>query len=199
MTPRELADTRRALLGTPDGERLLRELELRSAGVIRDDLLPRYELFDRTVTIVRAAFPDRDSLPPGIALAIWPNGMCDGTIRVDGVRHAGLPDTEPDVVPTLTVLSGRNIGMTFLLARTPLVIGRGGSSDLVLSENSLSRMQARFERDAQGRTFMQDLGSTAGSWSGTERSQGPLLLEDGARLRLNALLLRFRDARVGGT
>jgi pSer/pThr/pTyr-binding forkhead associated (FHA) protein len=73
-----------------------------------------------------------------------------------------------------------------------LVIGRGRTADLVLSDPTISRAHAAIGFE-QGDFFVQDLGSTNGTRvNGTREPRTSL--RDGDELQLGKLLLRFTAA-----
>jgi pSer/pThr/pTyr-binding forkhead associated (FHA) protein len=80
-------------------------------------------------------------------------------------------------------------GLEIPVDRDWLVIGRGRSADLVLSEPTISRAHAAVGFEA-GAFFVQDLGSTNGTGvNGTHEPRQPLA--DGDELQVGRLLLRF--------
>ena len=80
-------------------------------------------------------------------------------------------------------------GLEVPIDRDWMVIGRGRSADLVISEPTISRAHAAIGWDAEG-FFMQDLGSTNGTKVNGQRS--PLArLTDGDELQLGKLQLRI--------
>lgn len=175
MRESALADIRRAV-----DERRLRELERRAAREPAVSMLPRSTLYAECEDALRAAFPKRIAeLLAVVRPMIWPHGVAGNGFHLDGLAALGPVDAEPDVHASLTVLHGRLAGMVYLLplSRLPMDIGR--RADLVLGDHSVSRRQALFSRDADGRITVEDLGSTAGTWVGERITRGPTPLEDG--------------------
>ncbi|HEX8704594.1 MAG TPA: sigma 54-interacting transcriptional regulator [Myxococcaceae bacterium] len=89
--------------------------------------------------------------------------------------------------------------MATLKPGTPLVVGRRPPSDICLRDAKLSREHARFRlaEDCQSIT-VEDLGSTNGTWLGTQRIQ-TVQLSFGQEVRLGEVLARpqaFKDAPV---
>jgi pSer/pThr/pTyr-binding forkhead associated (FHA) protein len=70
-----------------------------------------------------------------------------------------------------------------------LVVGRGHTADLVLSEPTISRAHAAIGYE-NGEFFVQDLGSTNGTGVNGQR-EPRTTLSDGDELQLGKLLLRF--------
>jgi two-component system, cell cycle response regulator len=70
---------------------------------------------------------------------------------------------------TLTVLSGINAGQVFALDRTDHVIGRGTEADVWIEDGGVSRRHARVSCRSDGRYFVEDLGSTNGTFVASQR------------------------------
>lgn len=70
---------------------------------------------------------------------------------------------------TLTIISGINAGQVFALDGTEHVIGRGTDADLWLEDDGVSRRHARITCRSDGRYFVEDLGSTNGTFLGSQR------------------------------
>jgi len=70
---------------------------------------------------------------------------------------------------TLTVLTGINAGQVFALDGTDHVIGRGTEADVWVEDGGVSRRHARVTWRSDGRYFVEDLGSTNGTFIGSQR------------------------------
>lgn len=93
--------------------------------------------------------------------------------------------------PRLRIESGEDRGRELELTR-PFVIGRAASCDVVLSDESSSRMHARVSPQGD-RARVEDLGSTNGTLINGERVEVGTL-EDGDRLMIGGSVLRFYRA-----
>jgi putative peptide zinc metalloprotease protein len=89
--------------------------------------------------------------------------------------------------------------------RVPVVadmtLGRAPGSTLVLGDPSVSRTHARISAGNGEGPLIEDAGSSHGTWLDGERVTGPVLLRDGARIRLGdseLLVERRRDASEAG-
>jgi pSer/pThr/pTyr-binding forkhead associated (FHA) protein len=80
-------------------------------------------------------------------------------------------------------------GLEIPVDRDWLVIGRGRSADLVLSEPTISRAHAAIGFE-EGEFFVQDLGSTNGTGVNGQR-EPRTSLSDGDEVQLGKLALRF--------
>jgi S1-C subfamily serine protease len=84
----------------------------------------------------------------------------------------------------LEVRSGPRAGSTIEVVRRPFVIGRDDSCDFVMRDQSASRRHAALETTSDGGVVLRDLGSTNGTFVGTERIQGPVPLSAGTTFRI---------------
>ena len=70
---------------------------------------------------------------------------------------------------TLTILSGVNAGQVFALDGIEHVVGRGSDADVWLEDGGVSRRHARISMREGGSFFLEDLGSTNGTFLGPQR------------------------------
>jgi two-component system cell cycle response regulator len=92
---------------------------------------------------------------------------------------------------TLTVLTGVKAGHVVAIGATPVLIGRTVLADLVVDDPGVSRDHARVVRTSAGGYYVEDLGSTNGTFVGSERV-GVSALHQGDLLRLGPeLRIRF--------
>lgn len=70
---------------------------------------------------------------------------------------------------TLTVLAGINAGQVYALDGTEHCIGRGTEADIWVEDSGVSRRHSRITCRSDGRYFIDDLGSTNGTFVGTQR------------------------------
>lgn len=92
---------------------------------------------------------------------------------------------------TLIVVVGPVPGAVHAVEGEELMIGRSASAGLSVDEQSLSRRHARVFRQ-EGRFWIEDLGSTNGTFVNGERLSVPRPLCDGDRLQIGlGLILRF--------
>ncbi len=95
--------------------------------------------------------------------------------------------------PTLTVLSGTDIGKVFLLNAGPSIIGRSPDVSVHIPHESISRRHCELVVKPSGHTFIRDLGSTNGTRvDDVEMSSNHTVLAGGERLRLSKkVVLKF--------
>lgn len=106
-----------------------------------------------------------------------------------------------DRLGVLTVLAGGKPGTVIPIGDKELTIGREDEATFVLDDASLSRRHARFFR-AHGGYFVEDLGSTNGTFVDDQAVREPVALRDGARVQLGAVVTRFTlrdDAELEAT
>jgi hypothetical protein len=116
-----------------------------------------------------------------------------GTVAV--LKHL-LTDGEGLVAsraPTLTCLTGLDVGRTFALAEEKTDIGRGLEVDFRLRDRAVSRTHARIVREGAGFS-VQDLGGPNGVFVNGHRVRRAVRLHDGDVLELGQTILRFQGA-----
>jgi diguanylate cyclase (GGDEF)-like protein len=102
-----------------------------------------------------------------------------------------VPSQHDSETATLTVITGFNAGQVFMLDGDSLTIGRGNESEVPVEEAGVSRAHARLKK--VGDTwYIEDLGSTNGSFVSAARVKKPTVLTPGDRVQLGpTLMLRF--------
>jgi len=96
-----------------------------------------------------------------------------------------------DAQATLTLLTGLRAGHLHPIDGAATTIGRSVESNLVVEEEGVSRHHARIERTSEGAFYVEDLGSTNGTFLGADRV-GVALLRGGDLLQLGpSLQVRF--------
>jgi pSer/pThr/pTyr-binding forkhead associated (FHA) protein len=92
---------------------------------------------------------------------------------------------------TLVVTAGALTGTSLPLREAGTVIGRNPECALVLDDDFASGRHARiFHRDNDW--FVEDLGSTNGTFVGSERLTGPVRVEAGSTLRIGKTVIELR-------
>ncbi len=91
----------------------------------------------------------------------------------------------------LAVTEGPLTGTTITLGQQAVLIGRNPESTLVLNDDFASARHARIYPE-NGEWFVEDLGSTNGTFTETERISSPIRLEDGSSLRIGTTVLELR-------
>ncbi len=85
---------------------------------------------------------------------------------------------------------------TYPLTNLPVQIGRHPDCGIQLDSNMVSRFHARVSED-DGTFFIEDLGSGNGTFLNGQKAEMKQPLEEGDRIKLGPLLLRFEDDPTG--
>jgi hypothetical protein len=91
----------------------------------------------------------------------------------------------------LVVTAGGLAGTRIALTGAPILIGRANDSTLVLTDDYASTRHARISVQ-DGTWFVEDLGSTNGTWVGPNKLDGPMVLDVGVPVRIGATALELR-------
>jgi len=144
-------------------------------GVLRGDL------FGTRVTSRAAAPPARTPAPAPVKAPAPAPVPAPEKAKAPGRR------TPRQVVVT----EGPLRGTTITLGQQSVLIGRSPESTLVLDDDFASGRHARiFPED--GEWFVEDLGSTNGTFAGQQRVSGPQRLAVGSTLKIGTTVLELR-------
>jgi hypothetical protein len=92
---------------------------------------------------------------------------------------------------TLVVTAGPLVGTKITLGDQPILIGRADDSTLVLTDDFASSRHARVTNRG-GQWYVEDLGSTNGTYLDQQRVQGPLPVNPGQSIRIGQTALELR-------
>jgi diguanylate cyclase (GGDEF)-like protein len=84
---------------------------------------------------------------------------------------------------TLTLLTGVEAGLVYSIDADEIVLGRGHGCEVRVEDSALSRKHCLIRKKADG-FFIEDLGSTNGTFVDGEAVSQPRRLEDGARIQM---------------
>ena len=109
---------------------------------------------------------------------------------------AKQPDRKPRKprrgAPThLLVVEGDNAGTRAELADAPLLIGRGSDAQIRLDDDYVSTRHARIASSGD-QWYVEDLGSTNGTYLGAQRITQPTTIGLGAQVRIGKTILELR-------
>jgi hypothetical protein len=94
--------------------------------------------------------------------------------------------------PTQVVVTqGSNVGATAALAQGPILIGRGNDAAIKLDDDYVSTRHARIAASGD-QWFVEDLGSTNGTYIGTVRITQPTTITLGTQVRIGKTILELR-------
>ena len=91
----------------------------------------------------------------------------------------------------LAVTEGANSGATAPLAGAPILIGRGTDAAIRLDDDYASTRHARIASSGE-QWYVEDLGSTNGTYVGSSRITQPTALQLGTRVRIGKTVLELR-------
>ena len=86
-------------------------------------------------------------------------------------------------------------GRQHLLENDKAIIGRAVDCDIVITSKRVSREHTQIRRDGW-RIYVEDLGSTNGTFLNNERIMEPMQLRDGDRIQVGDVLFVFHDPDV---
>lgn len=98
------------------------------------------------------------------------------------------PRGEPTQV---VVVEGPNAGQTVPLDQAPILIGRGADAAIRLDDDYVSTRHARIAISGD-QWFVEDLGSTNGTYMGSHRLTQPTTLQLGSKVRIGKTTLELR-------
>ena len=95
-------------------------------------------------------------------------------------------------VPTkLQVVSGPNAGQSVPLSDQPILLGRGTDASIRLDDDYVSTRHARFATNGE-QWFVEDVGSTNGTYLGSQRVTSPVPVGLGIQVRLGKTIVELR-------
>ena len=92
----------------------------------------------------------------------------------------------------LVVTAGPLSGTRITLGEQAILIGRADDSTLVLTDDFASSRHARLT-NRSGQWYVEDLGSTNGTYLDQQRVEGPLLVAPGQPIRIGQTALELRS------
>ena len=102
------------------------------------------------------------------------------------------PTRRPRGAPThVAITEGANAGETVSLDLAPLLIGRGNDAAIRLDDDYVSTRHARIATSGD-QWFVEDLGSTNGTYIGTARITQPTTLTLGTQVRVGKTVIELR-------
>ena len=105
--------------------------------------------------------------------------------------RSNAPPPGPRRASVLVVTAGGLAGTRIGLTGAPVLIGRADDSTLVLTDDYASTRHARISQQ-EGVWFVEDLGSTNGTYLGQHKLGGPTPLEVGVPIRIGKTVMELR-------
>ena len=91
----------------------------------------------------------------------------------------------------LLIVDGPNAGQSVPLGTEPILLGRGTDAAIRLDDDYVSTRHARFATNGE-QWFVEDLGSTNGTFIGKQRVTSPLPVQIGTSVRLGKTIVELR-------
>lgn len=101
-------------------------------------------------------------------------------------RRSGRP------LKQLRVTAGPLAGTRITLGTQTILIGRADDSTLVLTDDFASSRHARLTQ-SEGRWYVEDLGSTNGTYLDQQRVQAPLVVAPGQPIRIGTTIIELHQ------
>jgi pSer/pThr/pTyr-binding forkhead associated (FHA) protein len=109
-----------------------------------------------------------------------------------GARGRSRPPRPVRGAPThVAIIDGANAGETVSLEDAPLLIGRGSDAAIRLDDDYVSTRHARIASSGD-QWFVEDLGSTNGTYLGNQRLSQPSTIQAGSQIRIGKTTLELR-------
>jgi hypothetical protein len=115
----------------------------------------------------------------------------EGARTVPGHPRQKPPPKRRGSPSQVVVTSGSNSGATASLAEAPILIGRGTDAAIRLDDDYVSTRHARIAASGD-QWFVEDLGSTNGTYIGTVRITQPTTITLGTQVRIGKTILELR-------
>ena len=93
---------------------------------------------------------------------------------------------------SLVITSGAMQGMVIALGTAPITLGRSGDNTVVLEDDFASGHHARFVPSG-GRWYVEDLGSTNGTFIGEQRLSSPVPVSPGTAVTVGHTTMELRS------
>ena len=107
-------------------------------------------------------------------------------------RQRNKPAKPRRGAPTqVVIVEGGNRGEAISLEKAPLLIGRGNDAAIRLDDDYVSTRHARIANSGE-QWFVEDLGSTNGTYVGTRRISQATAIELGTQVRIGKTILELR-------
>lgn len=156
------------------------------AGVLRTDL------FGTRVVNRRPAKPKKERRGRRRAKGGGSHGYGPNAAGAPAAAAQSRPQRNPRIPTHLVLTSGPLTGTSLPLREAGVLIGRNPECALVLDDEFASGRHARIIRGQDG-WYVEDLGSTNGTFLGQYRVGDPVPVETGASIRIGRTVIELRN------
>ncbi len=112
--------------------------------------------------------------------------------KQDKPKDRAKPAKPKRGIPTkLQIVGGPNTGQSVPLGDQPILLGRGTDAAIRLDDDYVSTRHARFATNGE-QWFVEDLGSTNGTYVGSQRVSKPVPVGIGIQVRLGKTIVELR-------
>jgi len=124
--------------------------------------------------------------------------------RVDPQRGAAAPKSSKPSKPSkraqkkkrgaptqLVISEGANAGVSVPLEGAPILLGRGADATIRLDDDYVSTRHARFVPHGDD-WYIEDLGSTNGTYIGSQRITTPMVVSIGVQVRVGKTIAELK-------
>jgi pSer/pThr/pTyr-binding forkhead associated (FHA) protein len=106
-------------------------------------------------------------------------------------RPAKQPKKRRGAPSHLVISEGVNAGVTVPLEGAPILLGRGADATIRLDDDYVSTRHARFVPHGDD-WYIEDLGSTNGTYIGSQRITAPMVVSIGVQVRLGKTIAELK-------
>ncbi|HET7356417.1 MAG TPA: FHA domain-containing protein [Nocardioidaceae bacterium] len=106
-------------------------------------------------------------------------------------KRARQPKRARGAPTRVVILDGGNAGESVALDGAPLLIGRGPDAAIRLDDDYVSTRHARIAASGD-QWYVEDLGSTNGTYLGTRRLTQPAVVQAGSQIRIGKTTLELK-------
>jgi pSer/pThr/pTyr-binding forkhead associated (FHA) protein len=124
--------------------------------------------------------------------------------RIDPQRAAAAPKSSKQAKPSkrqqkkkrgapskLVISEGANAGVSVPLEGAPILLGRGADATIRLDDDYVSTRHARFVPHGDD-WYIEDLGSTNGTYIGSQRISTPMMVAIGVQVRVGKTIAELK-------
>jgi pSer/pThr/pTyr-binding forkhead associated (FHA) protein len=106
-------------------------------------------------------------------------------------KPARAPKRRRGAPTQLVITEGANVGVTVPLGQLPILLGRGADATIRLDDDYVSTRHARFVPHGDD-WYVEDLGSTNGTYIGSQRITTPMVVTAGVQVRIGKTIAELK-------